>query len=411
MAEELLSSGLLGLRLGRESGCDTGVDQLTRVYSVGVLLLMVVMVTTKQYLGNPVECFCPGQFTASQERFTNAYCWVSTTYYLPSNQPIVPYSLEQSPRVSYYQWVPLFFLLQTFLCQLPAVVWSLLLSRCGLNVPLMFEISTAINKTGSSDDRKANIDKFVELFDRYSTTQRHTKSSCYSRNMKFISRHCFLLGGKAFGNFLCNCYLIYKLLCLAVCLMQVALTDWYLGGRNFYLYGFNVIHGIMENIPWIDAHHFPPVTICEMDIREQSRVHSYVLQCVLSINVFYEKIFVLLWFWWVMVGVVTAVDIIRWFLGIVAWRSSVHFVSKRLIMEKGSSKALIGGFVKSYLRRDGVLLLKLISRNHGDVLIGMLLESMWSCYVPGNKMNVRKVRKRRLEVELVTASHSSTHLI
>ena len=378
---------------------------------MSVLLLMVVIATSKQYIGSPVECFCPSEFTESQVLFTNSFCWVSTTFYLSSNQPVVPHSFDLTPRVSFYHWLPLLFLLQSFLCLLPAMAWSASLDRCGLNLPLLFEISTAINKTPKREEKEASVSQFVELFDRYTSTHRNSSSSCYSRNMKTVSRHCFLLGGKPFGNHLCNCYLVYKLLCIGVCVLQMVLTDCYLGGRHFYTYGLDVLHGMIERVPWTAPHHFPSVTLCEMDVRRQARIHTYVVQCVLTINVFYEKIFVLLWFWWVLVAVVTTVDVVKWLLGVVFWRTSVAFVSKRLLFDKRMYKGMMAGFVKSYLRRDGVLVMRLLSRNHGDVLTGLLLERLWACYMTGDKTKTPKRRKLTVTVDAVSSSNSSTRLV
>ena len=49
------------------------------------------------------------------------------------------------------------------------------------------------------------------------------------------------------------------------------------------------------------------VLICAMtsQIRHQGRVHDYVVQCALSINLFNEKIFALVLFWLATVAVAT----------------------------------------------------------------------------------------------------------
>ena len=35
---------------------------------------------TKQYVGEPISCWCPAHFTDSHVEFTNSVCWVSTYY-------------------------------------------------------------------------------------------------------------------------------------------------------------------------------------------------------------------------------------------------------------------------------------------------------------------------------------------
>ena len=53
-------------------GGDSFVDRLNCRYTVILLSLFAIMVTTKHYAGEPIECWCPSHFTDSHVDFTNA---------------------------------------------------------------------------------------------------------------------------------------------------------------------------------------------------------------------------------------------------------------------------------------------------------------------------------------------------
>lgn len=111
--------------------------------------------------------------------------------------------------------------------------------------------------------------------------------------------------------------------------------------RSYHLYGIKAIHGMILRMPWTDPEHFPTGTLCELEIRDQSRIHSYVVQCVLSINIFNEKIFVFLWFWFFVLITITSLDLIIWFVHNFYWEGAtkyemlfvVHFVYSKLNKE------------------------------------------------------------------------------
>jgi len=42
---------------------DDSYDRLSRRFSVVLLMLFTVVVSTKQYVGDPIACFAPAQFT------------------------------------------------------------------------------------------------------------------------------------------------------------------------------------------------------------------------------------------------------------------------------------------------------------------------------------------------------------
>lgn len=55
---------------------DDYVDRLSRQYTVLTLICFSFLVSTKQFVGMPISCWCPAQFTDSHREYTNTVCWV-----------------------------------------------------------------------------------------------------------------------------------------------------------------------------------------------------------------------------------------------------------------------------------------------------------------------------------------------
>ena len=62
---------------------DDLVDRLHHRFTVTFLVVFTVLISTTQYVGTAIHCWCPAYFTSSHEAFTNDVCWVSNTYLLP----------------------------------------------------------------------------------------------------------------------------------------------------------------------------------------------------------------------------------------------------------------------------------------------------------------------------------------
>ena len=66
-------------------------------------------------------------------------------------------------------------------------------------------------------------------------------------------------------------------------------------------------------LDWPLSERFPRVTLCDFHIWQQGKnVNRYTVQCVLPINLFNEKIFLLVWFWLVFIAVATFVSLLQW---------------------------------------------------------------------------------------------------
>lgn len=82
---------------------DDLVDRLNHRYTVLVLVIFTVLVSTTQYVGNPIHCWCPATFTSNHEKFSNYICWITNTYYLPDLNAIPGQMNNRKQYIGYYQ--------------------------------------------------------------------------------------------------------------------------------------------------------------------------------------------------------------------------------------------------------------------------------------------------------------------
>ena len=113
---------------------DDFVDRLSRQQTVIILVCFGFLVSTKQFVGRPITCWCPAQFTDSHRDYADAICWVSNTYYLPINKQIPEEEFPKQQMISYYQWVPFIMMFQAILAFVPCLLWRFLSKRSGINM-------------------------------------------------------------------------------------------------------------------------------------------------------------------------------------------------------------------------------------------------------------------------------------
>ena len=319
---------------------------------------------------------------------------VPDTYELRRNQHMV----------SYYQWVPLVMLCQAMLSFLPCLIWRFLNVRSGIDVGGLMDSARTCKRASYNEIREKTIRYMVNQIDRYLLTQRDFRKGCCVRIKQLVARYCFLVGGKRHGNYLTVTYLFIKLLYAANAVGQLFILDMFLG-IEYHMYGIYVMMRLMRGEDWTTSDRFPRVTLCNFRIRHQSRVHDYVVQCTLTINLFNEKIFVLLWFWYVFVALLSIFNFLQWIARSLYWPAQVHYVRKKLRALDAShrTKATIAKFTQYYLRRDGIFIVRLISMNIGEMVAAETLCGLWENYGPERRLiSEHPARSRR---STVTTAH------
>ncbi|XP_013412155.1 innexin unc-9-like, partial [Lingula anatina] len=154
-------------------------------------------------------------------------------------------------------------------------------------------------------------------------------------------------------------------------------------GTAFHVYGFDVIDDFIHNRDWTVNGRFPRVTLCDFKVRRLGHnVQRYTVQCVLPVNMFNEKIFMFLWFWFVIVSAATTLGFFAWLSDLLPSRRR-HFIRKHLKVTGSLSPAdadLCNEFVHDYLYLDGVFTLRLIGRNSNTIILAEFISQLWYYY-------------------------------
>ena len=182
---------------------DDYADRLSRLYTVTVLVCFAFLVTTKQFVGSPIHCWCPAQFTDSQRDYADAVCWVSNTYYLPIDQTIPGDRLDTAAaKIGYYQWVPLLLAGQAVLAFLPCQLWRFLCQRSGINLAAMMDAAHVSSDAGYLEVRAIeqlysprevaynNIEQYKQKQDRTDRTEKKKPSNVHIATLH-LSHFCF----------------------------------------------------------------------------------------------------------------------------------------------------------------------------------------------------------------------------
>lgn len=138
-------------------------DKLNHRYTVSLMVMFAVIVSSKQYVGNPIDCWLPTYFGYTWHKYVHSYCWIKNTYYLPFEEHI-PHEHEENKRdmITYYQWIPIILLVQGLLFYLPIVVWRTFNGRSGIDVNNIVGLCQKFYDKPDEDFLMENISKQID---------------------------------------------------------------------------------------------------------------------------------------------------------------------------------------------------------------------------------------------------------
>ena len=269
---------------------DNSISRLHYSLTVIILLAFCVVTTTKQYVGDPIDCI----MTEGVPRTViNTYCWIHTTYTVPSalgktvGTEVVHPGVSSMPKDpndikhhKYYQWVCFVLFFQATLFYIPRWLWKGW--EGGKIQALMMDLDICVC---SSEDKRL---KRKVLLD-------------------------YLLSSRGHHDWYAGKYFLSELLSFANVVGQMFMLDRFFDGE-FMNYGLEVLEFMQadqENRldPMIRI--FPKVTKCRFyKYGPSANIESVDALCLLPLNIINEKIYIFVWFWFLFLAALTAVMIV-----------------------------------------------------------------------------------------------------
>uniref|UniRef100_A0A914URQ0 Innexin n=1 Tax=Plectus sambesii TaxID=2011161 RepID=A0A914URQ0_9BILA len=221
------------------------------------------------------------------------YCWAQNTYWVPIDHEIPEDIAERETRqISYYQWVPFFLLIEAFLYYIPCLMWRLMSDKSGIR----------LNDIVQSATEKENIEpdfrtKTIESLSRHIEAALKYQHAATSRTNYTLHRVFKCFNMRYYESYVTGLYLATKVMYVMNILANLVLVNKFLETDDYSIYGFGVLKDLLVGRSWMDSGNFPRVTLCDFEVRVLGNNQRHSVQCVLVINIFNEKIFILVWLW------------------------------------------------------------------------------------------------------------------
>ncbi|CAG9858463.1 unnamed protein product [Phyllotreta striolata] len=268
---------------------DNNIFRLHYKATVVILVAFSLLVTSRQYIGDPIDCIVD----EIPLNVMDTYCWIYSTFTIPDRltghvgkdmiQPGVASHVDGKDTVKYhkyYQWVCFVLFFQAMLFYVPRYLWKTW--EGGRIKMLVLDLNCPIVSEDCKKDRK-------QLLIDYFTSNLHMQ------------------------NFYAFRFFICEVLNFVNVIGQIFFMDFFLDGE-FSTYGSDVLKFTeMEPEHRVDpmAKVFPKVTKCTFNKYGPSgSVQRFDGLCVLPLNIVNEKIYVFLWFWFIILTVLTGISLL-----------------------------------------------------------------------------------------------------
>lgn len=269
------------------------------------------------------------------------------------------------------------FLLQAFLFKFPNLVWQNLKNYSGLNVSKLVEMAWDAS-TLTQDKRDEKMGHMAVFIDQWLKTYSQYKYNVLTRFRDKCSRVVFCFGKRA-GTYLSGLYIFIKFLYFVNIIGQFFLLSAFLD-LNFWSFGISALKFLGKQGNWQDHYNFPRIGYCDYKIRQLQNVQTFTVQCVLSINLFLEKMYLILWFWLLILLVFNSVNLLQWMVKSLRPHSGESFLMKYILLlgiDSNDQKKLFMKFVHTYLRADGMFMLRIMALNTNEMLVLDLIKHLW----------------------------------
>ncbi|XP_076244998.1 innexin 7 isoform X2 [Calliopsis andreniformis] len=269
-----------------------------------ILLISCLLVSSRQYIGEHIRCISG---TGVAEHVINTFCFFTSTYTVVKHMNATSLELGEIPHPgvgpqsredpvvhhAYYQWVPFVLFFQAILFYVPHYLWrNAEGGRLKVLVSGLHMASLALQESSLKTENGVTV---------LSKTEKDEKVR--QIRVSFLNR---IHLNRPWAYYLGLC----EVLNFINVLMQIYLTDWFLGGAFLNLGHVQSEPRFIGKMDPLDVP-FPKVTKCIFHKYGPSgSIQQHDALCVMALNIVNEKIYVFLWYWFIILAVVTGLGLL-----------------------------------------------------------------------------------------------------
>ncbi|EGT45413.1 hypothetical protein CAEBREN_29915 [Caenorhabditis brenneri] len=370
------------------------------LFTVYLLGFFVLLTGAKQHFGNPIDCMLPKQHDdlKSWKEYIHNFCMFYGTfrYQLDDNNSSSFGSYTDDATVNYYQWVPFFLAFQVCCFLLPFWCWAYMQKLIYIDMAFIVEYAGKINSEKTFEKTKEKVDRIVSYMHDHFKYRRAHKMGYFS----------WITFNSAFPSVL---YTLTKLFFITNVIVQMKLIAKFLDVES-WTWGFDLLKKFMYPPPRLHDfyafsdkkkfaavladgdfnrfQYFPILVGCEYQLQESvDRFVNHKTQCIIPMNVINEKIFVGIYFWFLVLTALSIMGTIKWILRIKSRQmneSMIYKLIKKTLEEEPMDSKLHEyrySFVHQYLCADGILLIYFMMDTNGFLKTEEVISALYRKYV------------------------------
>ncbi|XP_044262258.1 innexin inx7-like [Tribolium madens] len=290
-------------------------------YRVTTLIFLVatLLVTSRQYIGEHIKCISD---KGVPEHVMNTFCFFTTTFTVINHYDdkmvrdghvahpgVGSYGFNSTApiqRHAYYQWVPFVLFGQAIMFHLTHLIWK---KFEGGRIRRLIE--------GLQLGAFALLEKEVSVDNKKIPSKEKKAEFMATIRKAFIDRIYF---NKSWSRWLVFC----EILNVANVILQVYISDVFLS-HQFLTLGTDVIEDGDETVTTLDEV-FPKVTKCTFHkFGPSGTIQLHDAMCVMALNIINEKIYIFLWFWFIILFILSCLGVFWRFMTILLHSRSRGF--------------------------------------------------------------------------------------
>ncbi|GMR54157.1 hypothetical protein PMAYCL1PPCAC_24352, partial [Pristionchus mayeri] len=250
-----------------------------------LLAVCAFIIGGSQAFGEPISCFHPREIKVWYQ-YVSGYCFLEGSYKIPQNMTLHDVAkmtrtaradIREANPVETYQWVPFLLSFQLIMFVSPGLIWKWARKRQSLDLDTILEHTQGIRDSmGNSEEREEKMHDLVGYL--FETLRDQTNRENHSLTLLFL-----------FTKLMTLLNVIYQFICLM-----------YFIRSDSVFFGYEILSSFASGSP--TSRFFPLEVLCDLSFGHD--VHGrqwYTMQCYLSLNYFHDKMFALLWVWYLFI--------------------------------------------------------------------------------------------------------------